>query len=225
MPDITKRLRALEELRTSGTISEEEYRDKRETILDRLTHIDPNAGRVSAMVRAILLAALILAFIYVAAMASCVVLFDVVGVVRGGTSMSAIEALYAAGSSSGQINNESVGTQVTIRTIKDPAIPSSDDGAAPSGKRYVAIGVTAENTGHADLEALNVRLHTWDGKEYFPKNLDAVGATDGSFLENISVGATAQGVLGFELPADQSVEWLRFQSDPSGVEVLFCADQ
>jgi hypothetical protein len=32
-------------------------------------------------------------------------------------------------------------------------------------------------------------------------------------------------VLGFELPADQAVEWLRFRSDPSGLEVLFRADQ
>lgn len=225
MSDIAKRLRALEELRTSGTITETEYHDKREAILDRLTQIDPNAGRVSAIVRAILIAALILAFVYAAAAVSCVVIFDVVGVVVGGTSMGAIESQYEEGSSSGQINNESVGTQVTINSIKDPALPSSSDGVPPSGKRYVAIDVTAEDTGHVDLKALNVRLHTWDGNEYSPKKLDQIGATDGSFLKNISVGATAQGSLGFELPAGQSVEWLRFRSDPSGVEVLFRADQ
>jgi len=223
MSDITKRLRTLEELRASGTITEDEYRGRRETILDRLAHIDPDAGRVSAMVRAILLAGLILAFVYVAFVASCAMLFSV-GATTSST-MGSSESQYAAGSSSGQQNTDSVGTSVTLDSIQDPALPSSSGGAAPSGKRYVAIGVTAENTGHVDLKALNVRLHTWDDKEYSPKNLDQIGASDGSFLKNISVGATAQGVLGFELPADQAVEWLRFRSDPSGLEVLFRADQ
>jgi hypothetical protein len=175
------------------------------------------------MVRAILLAGLILAFVYVAFVASCAMLFSV-GATTSST-MGSSESQYAAGSSSGQQNTDSVGTSVTLDSIQDPALPPSSDDAAPSGERYVAIGVTAENTGHVDLKALNVRLHTWDGKEYSPKNLDQISASDGSFLKNIGVGATAQGTLGFELPADQAVEWLRFRSDPSGLEVLFRADQ
>jgi hypothetical protein len=138
MSDITKRLRTLEALRTSGTITDEEYRGRRETILDRLTRVDPNAGRVSAMVRAILLAALILAFIYVAFIASCALLFRV-GAVSSST-MGGSESPYAAGVSSGQLNTDSVGTQVIIDSIQDPALPPSGDGAASSGKRFVAIG-------------------------------------------------------------------------------------
>jgi len=108
MSDITKRLRTLEELRTSGAITEDEYRGRRETILDRLTQIDPNAGRVSAMVRAILIAGLILAFVYVAFIASCAVLFRF-GAVSSST-MGGSESPYAAGTSSGQLNTDSVGT-------------------------------------------------------------------------------------------------------------------
>jgi hypothetical protein len=175
------------------------------------------------MVRAILLAGLILAFVYVAFIASCAVLFSVSATTSW--TMGSSEPQYAAGSSSGQQNTDSVGTQVTINTIEDPALPRPGDAAASAGKRFVAIGVAAENTGHVDLKALNVRLHTWDGKEYSPKNLDQIGASDGSFLKSISVGAAAKGTLGFELPANQAVEWLRFRSDPSGIEIFFRADQ
>jgi len=48
-----------------------------------------------------------------------------------------------------------------------------------------------------------------------------VGASDLGFLKNVLIGDRREGVLAFEVPERAAVQWLRFRSDPSGIEFMF----
>jgi hypothetical protein len=221
--EIEERLRELQQLRANETITEEEYRDRRETILDQLSRVEaPSTKGLNALQRVYLILgvmALVTIVLFIGFWLFAVVL-AVFPTGTGTSSMTGSISSYQAPSSS-QVNNESIGAQVTIEWIGDPAISTTGEGKASTGKRYIAIQMAVENVGQRDLKAADFRLRTWDGDEFEPKLVPDIGASDLSFLKNVLIGERRAGVIAFEVPEGAAVQWLRFRSNPSGVEIVF----
>ena len=216
MSEIEERLRELQQLRANETITEREYDKGREAILDQLT-------RVKAPGKKGLHPLLILGIVGGVLVAGFFVLPIAVLGMWGSSSMAGSQSPYQAGSSGG-LSNEAIGARVTIERIDDPAIPTAGEEKASTGKRYIAIQTTVENVGHSDIKAFDLRLRTWDGHEYSPKVVPGIGASDLAFLKNLAIGGKTEGTIAFEVPEQAEVQWLRFRSDPSGIEFLFGED-
>ena len=225
MSEIEERLRELQQLRANETITEEEYRDRREAILDQLARVEaPSTKGLNALQRVYLILG-VMALVTIALFIGFWVFSVVVAVFStwtgtGTSSMAGSISTYQAPSSS-QVNNEGIGAQVTIEWIGDPAISATGEGEASTGKRYIAIQMAVENVGQRDLKAADFRLRTWDGDEFEPKPVPDIGASDLGFLKNVLIGERRAGVIAFEVPEGAAVQWLRFRSNPSGVEIVF----
>jgi len=218
MSDTEERLRELEQLKANQAITESEYRERREAILDRLTGVKASGkkGLPPLRVLGVLGGVLVVVFFLLSV--------AVLGMWGSETSsMGTSESSYQAGSSSG-LSNGAIGANVAIERIDDPAIPTAGGEKASTGKRYIAIKTTVENVGHSDIKAFDLRLKTWDGHEYSPKVVAGVGAGDLAFLKNLAIGGKTEGTVAFELPEQAEVQWLRFRSNPSGIEFLFRED-
>lgn len=221
MSAFEERLRELQQLRANETITEGEYQTRREAILDQLSRVEaPSPKGLNALQRVYLILGVMALVVIVLFIAFWV--FSIVFAVfsTGGSSMGGSISPYQAGSSS-RMDNEGIGAQVTIERIDDPAISTTGEGKASTGNRYIAIQTTVENVGQRDLKAADFRLRTWDGDEFEPKLVPELGASDLSFLKNVLIGERRAGVLAFEVPERAAVQWLRFRSNPSGVEIVF----
>ena len=218
MSDTEERLRELQQLKANQAITESEYRERREAILDQVTGVKaPGKKGIHRLLVLGILGGVLVAVFFVLSIA-------VLGMWGWGTSsVGGSQSPYQAGSAS-ELSNGAIGARVTIERIDDPAIPTAGQGKASTGKRYIAIQTAVENVGHSDIKALELRLRTWDGHEYSPKVVPGVGASDLAFLKNLAIGGKTEGTIAFEVPERAEVQWLRFRSNPSGIEFLFGED-
>jgi Domain of unknown function (DUF4352) len=218
MSDTEERLRELQQLKAKQAITDSEYRERLEAILDQLTGVKApgKKGRRSLLVLGIVGGVLVAVFFVLS-----IAVLSMWGL--GTTSVGRSQSPYQAGSSSG-LSKEAYGARVTIERIDDPAIPTAGEEKASTGKRYIAIQTAVENIGLSNIKALDPRLGTWDGHEYSPKVVPGVGASDLAFLKNLAIGDKTEGTIAFEVPDQAEVQWLRFRSNPSGIEFLFGED-
>jgi hypothetical protein len=214
-----ERLRELQRLRTSDAITQGEYEKGRDAVLDQLSSVELPRKGLNAVQRVYLILgviALIIVGFYVIFGAASIVL----AVLPGGTStMAGSGSAYEAPTSS-DVANGSLAARLSLIRIDDPAAPSGG-ASVPEGKRYIATQVTLENVGHRDLKAADFRLRTWGGSEYSPKIVPEVGAAGLEFLKNVPPGEIRTGMIAFEVPQNATVQWLRYRSNPSGIEMLF----
>jgi hypothetical protein len=216
-----ERLRELQRLRAAEAITQGEYQERRDAILDQLSRVEvPSTKGLNALQRVYLV-------LGVVALAGIVffVGFSVLALVLGScgvttSSVGGSTSAYEAPTSS-DVANGDIAARLTIARIDDPAVPVSGDGSVPAGKRYIAMQIALENVGQRELKAADFRLRTWDGHEYEPKVVPEVGADDLAFLKNVPPGEKREGTIAFEVPESAIVQWLRYRSNPSGIEMLF----
>jgi hypothetical protein len=219
-----ERLRELQQLRAKETITESEYQERHDMILDQLSRIEaPRSKGLNALQRVYLV-------LGVVALAAIVFLvgFGVLALVLGscGISTSSVGSSvspYEAPTSS-EVANGDIAARVSIARIDDPAVSITGEGKAPAGKRYITIQTALENVGNRYLKAADFRLRTWEGHEYAPKIVPEVSATDLAFLKDVPVGGKSEGTVAFEVPENATVQWLRYRSNPSGIEMPFGQD-
>lgn len=222
MSAFEERLRELQQLRSSEVITQGEYETRREAILDQLSTVEAPSKRLNSLQRVYLILGIIalVAVVTWIAFGALSLAFMVFGFTTSsasslGGSISAYEAPMSA-----DVANGDIAARLTFARIDDPAIPARG-ASVPEGKRYIAIQTTLENVGHRELKAADLRLRTRDGNEYSPKIVPEVGAADLEFLKNVPAGETRTGTIAFEVPQDATVQWLRYRSNPSGIEMLF----
>jgi hypothetical protein len=223
MPQIERRVRQLQQLGTNDSVAEAEQGRRSEAIPGQSTVVEaPNTvfscglKRICPTLNSAALGAVALFAAYAVV---CILLGSScsgnsnIGEGRGPYQPQSVVSAYS--------KNGDIGARVTIDGIADPAFPPNDIGFAAPGNRYVAVEIAVQNVGQGNLNTADFRLKTSDGKETEPKPVPDIGATDLSFLNNLSTGDTTDGIIAFEVPEEATVQWLRFSSNPPGVEITF----
>ncbi len=96
--------------------------------------------------------------------------------------------------------------KVTINEILDPAELEGTIFGPEPGNRWFAIDITMEATGSEIANTGIWTLATSDGIEY--TNIITLGSTPDITYGSIEPGATAEGLVVFEIPEDSVVQWI-----------------
>ncbi len=95
---------------------------------------------------------------------------------------------------------------VTINEILDPVEIEGPVLAPEPGNRWFGMNITMEATGSEIANTGDWTLTTTDGTEY--TNLIVLGSTPDITYGSIEPGATAEGLVVFEIPEDAEVQWV-----------------
>lgn len=102
--------------------------------------------------------------------------------------------------------DENSKVKVTINEVLDPADIEGTIFAPEAGNRWFAINITIEATGSEIANTGEWTLATTDGTEY--TNTIVLGSTPDITYGSIEPGATAEGLVVFEIPEDAVVAWI-----------------
>ena len=106
--------------------------------------------------------------------------------------------------------------KVTITEITDNPTSENQFAQPAAGMRYWVAFVEVENVDNEEIYAGDWKLRTSDNSEFtrtFAAGLEALGQ-DYSIAQNLTPGGRTAGKVVFQIPADVSVTFLRYEGNP-----------
>jgi hypothetical protein len=214
MASLKDRLKELDRLKKSRTITADEYQTGRAAALSDTSSL-PDKGRGDGIFKWGLLGCLgVFAVVAILVVGLIVIVVIVVtGVGSAGTDLKDVHVSYAEGSSGTVTTAANVKNHVTITKITDPAQSTNPLEQPAAGKHYMSIAVTIQNVGISETTGGDFKLRGTDGTEYDNTFVSGVGTSDLAFLKGITSGGRTDAVIAFEVADGQKVQWLKF--DPN----------
>lgn len=212
MASLKDRLKELDRLKKSRTITDDEYQTRRAAVLSDTSYV-PDKSRGDGIFRWSLLGCLGV-FAVVGILVVGLIVVVVFGIGGAGSDVKDVHVAYAEGSSGTVTTVANVKNNVTITKITDPAQSANPFEQPGAGKHYLSIAVTIQNVGISETTGGDFKLRETDGTEYGNTFVSGVGASDLAFLKGLTSGGRTDAVIAFEVADGQKVQWLRFDPNP-----------
>lgn len=213
---IEKQLKELQRLKEKGVITEEEYHQARRNVVAAEGEAKRATGVVGGMFKWGAIGCLSVIGGGILLFLLAIVL---IAVVIGGASADLKDGhgTFVDGSVAVAETAGDAKVQVTMNKVTDPAISTKQSEQPSPGHHYLTVAVTIQNVAESETSAGRATLRTFDGTEYEPVFVSALGADDLSLVTGgyrLTSGGTRDGIIAFEVLDGAQIQWLKFDPNP-----------